>query len=109
MPAVFTQNQPRFFLYAFYWHLFRVTRFDVFHDLLGHYPIKAAWTAFTHCSPFARSMTTEILISLVEIMSMFTPSFARVSNNLPATPVCDFMPTPTMDSLPIFSVMMTSR
>ena len=43
--------------------------------------MNAAWTAFTACSPLAKSMTTEILISLVEIMSMFTPSFASVSNN----------------------------
>src|SRR5450759_957351 len=66
-------------------------------------PINAPCTAFVAASPFARSMTTEILISLVEIMSMFTPACASVSNNFPATPVCDFMPTPTMDSLPIFS------
>jgi hypothetical protein len=60
------------------------------------------------CSPLARSIVTEILISLVEIMPIFTLSLARVSNSLPATPVCDFMPTPTMESLPIFSSVKTS-
>jgi hypothetical protein len=34
--------------------------------------------AFIACSPLVRSITTEILISLVEIISMFTPSLARV-------------------------------
>src|SRR5262249_27283933 len=67
----------------------------------------AACTAFIACSPFARSTTTEILISLVEIISMFTPSRASVSNILPATPVWLFMPTPTIESLPILSVAMT--
>ena len=37
-------------------------------------------------SPLARSMITETLISLVEIMSMFTCSCARTSNIFAATP-----------------------
>jgi hypothetical protein len=97
----------------FFWVWTSLAGFVLLRAVIGFFsarqPMNAAWTAFTACSPFARSMTTEILISLVEIMSMFTPSFASVSNSLPATPVCDFMPTPTMDSLPIFSAVMTSR
>lgn len=50
-------------------------------------PTKTLCTACMACSPFARSITTEILISLVEIMSMLTPSFASVSNITPAIPV----------------------
>src|ERR1039458_4563414 len=71
------------------------------------YPRNAACTAFIACSPLVRSTTTEILISLVEIISMLIPSRARVSNILPATPVWLFIPTPTMDSLAILSVAMT--
>src|SRR5262245_21069289 len=52
-----------------------------------NYPTNAACTALTACSPLARSIVTEILISLVEIIPMFTPSFASVSNIFPATPV----------------------
>ena len=39
--------------------------------------MNAACTAFIACSPLARSITTEILISLVEIISMFTPSLRQ--------------------------------
>src|SRR5258706_6714347 len=39
-------------------------------------PKNAACTAFIAFSPMARSMMTEIFISLVEIMPMFTPSLA---------------------------------
>ena len=70
-------------------------------EIIQAYPMNAAWTAFTACSPLAKSMTAEIFISLVEIMSMFTTALASVSNNFPATLVCDFMPTPTMDSSPL--------
>ena len=52
--------------------------------------------------------TTEILISLVEIMSILTPSLASVSNIFPATPVWLFMPTPTREILPMFSAASTS-
>ena len=48
-------------------------------------------------------MTTEILISLVEIIWMLTPVLARTSNIFAATPEWLRMPTPTMESLPIFS------
>jgi len=48
------------------------------------------------------------LISLVEIISMLTPSRARVSNIFPAIPEWLFMPTPTIESFPILSVAMTS-
>ena len=44
--------------------------------------MKAAWTAFMACSPLARSTTTEILISLVEIISMLMPSRASVVEHL---------------------------
>ena len=70
------------------------------------YPINAVCTARIACSPLARSMTTEILISLVEIMSMLTFSRASVSNIFAATPEWLRMPTPTIESLPILSVAM---
>src|ERR1039457_48317 len=54
-------------------------------------------------------MMTEILISLVEIMSMLTPVEARVSNILAATPGCERMPMPTTDSLAISIVEVASR
>src|SRR5882724_4922002 len=78
------------------------------HVLTFCQPKNAACTAFIAFSPMARSMMTEILISLVEIMPMFTPSLASTSNIFPATPVWLFMPTPTMESLPIFSSARTS-
>src|ERR1035437_8853852 len=80
--------------------------FDV--GCFSPYSRQAACTAFIACSPLARSTTTEILISLVEIISILIPSRASVSNILPATPVWLFMPTPTMDSLAILSVAMTA-
>ena len=55
------------------------------HKKMG-YPKNAACTAFIACSPFARSITTEILISLVEIMPMLMLSRASVSNIFAATP-----------------------
>ena len=54
--------------------------------ILADHPKNAACTAFMAFSPFASSTTTEILISLVEIMSMLIPSPARVSNIFAATP-----------------------
>src|SRR5438552_17148392 len=45
----------------------------------------ASWTALIAWSPLAKSITTEILISLVEIMSMFTLALARASNIFAAT------------------------
>src|SRR5579871_2439064 len=47
---------------------------------------KASCTARMACSPFASSMTTEILISLVEIISMLMPDWASAPNILAATP-----------------------
>lgn len=55
--------------------------------LLITQPRNAAWTAFIADSPLARSTITEILISLVEIISMLMPCCASVSNILAATPV----------------------
>jgi hypothetical protein len=55
-------------------------------DATASHSKNALCTARIACSPLLRSITTEILISLVEIMSMFTPSCARVSNILAATP-----------------------
>ena len=49
------------------------------------------------------SITTEILISDVEIISMFTPASASAEKNFADTPGCERMPTPITDTLPIWS------
>jgi aspartate kinase len=43
-------------------------------------------------------MITEILISEVEIIRMLMPSSARAVNILLATPACERIPTPTIDT-----------
>ncbi len=47
--------------------------------------------------------TTEMRISEVEIISMFTPAMLSASNSVAETPECVRMPAPTTDSLPIWS------
>ena len=54
------------------------------------------------------STTTEIFISLVEIMLMLMPCSPSVSNTFAATPECVRMPTPTTDTFAIFSSAMIS-
>ena len=49
------------------------------------------------------STTTEILISEVEIISMFTPPSASALKKVALTPGCDRIPAPTRDTLPIRS------
>src|ERR1019366_69666 len=56
----------------------------------------------------ARSITQEILIGEVEIISMFTPSSASTSNTLAATPGFERMPAPMIDTLPISSCIVIS-
>src|SRR4051794_11332529 len=45
--------------------------------------------------------TQEILIGDVEIISMLMPWSPSVEKTLAATPGCDFMPAPTIETLPI--------
>ena len=46
-------------------------------------------------------MTQEILIGEVEIISMLMAPSPRVSKTLAATPGCERMPAPTIETLPI--------
>ena len=46
---------------------------------------------------------TEMRISEVEIISMFTPAEARAAKNRAVMPGCDRMPAPIRDTLPIWS------
>ena len=52
---------------------------------------------------------TETLISDVEIIRMLIPSSARAVNILLATPACERIPTPTIDTLTMSSRVETSR
>ena len=58
----------------------------------------SAWTAFGTAS---ERITHEILIGEVEIISMLIPSSASVSNTVAATPGCDRIPAPMIETLPI--------
>ena len=59
--------------------------------------------AVTAASTRSSSTTTEIRISDVEIISMFTPASASAAKNFADTPGCERMPAPTSDTLPIWS------
>ena len=48
--------------------------------------------------------STEIRISEVEMMSMFTPASASASQNVAVTPGCERMPAPISDTLPTWSL-----
>ena len=50
-----------------------------------------------------RATTTEMRISEVEIISMFTPASANAEKNFAVTPGWDRMPTPITETLPIWS------
>ena len=49
------------------------------------------------------STTTEIRISEVEIISMFTPEEASAEKNFAVMPGCERMPAPMSETLPIWS------
>src|SRR6266566_133223 len=63
------------------------------------FPIKASCSARTASSVYLASMTTEILISEVEIIWMLIPSLESTSNMRDAMPACVRMPMPTIDTL----------
>ena len=58
---------------------------------------------------YLSSMITEVLISLVLIIWMLMPSCDRVWNIRLATPTCERMPMPTMETLATFSSVDSSR
>ena len=59
--------------------------------------------ARTARSTSAESTATEMRISEVEIIWMFTPASASAVKNFAVTPGCERMPTPMTDTLPIVS------
>src|SRR5262249_10156900 len=61
-------------------------------------PMNASWSVRTASSVYFSSMTTEILISEVEIIWMLMPSAERTSNMRAAIPACVRMPTPTIET-----------
>ncbi|MCY1179091.1 hypothetical protein D9M73_194720 [compost metagenome] len=65
--------------------------------------------ARTASSRYFSSITTETLISDVEIIWMLMVSLASASNMRLATPAWERMPTPTIDTLAILVSPMTSR
>src|SRR5438132_7650306 len=78
----------------------RVVELDAPHGRFsGGAPIKASCSARTASSVYLASMTTEILISEVEIIWMLIPSLARTSNMRAAMPACVRIPMPTIDTL----------
>src|SRR5512147_2128559 len=62
----------------------------------------ALCNARTANSMYLSSTTTEILISLVEIIWMLMPSSESVRNIRLAMPTCERMPMPTTETLAIF-------
>src|SRR5207248_9478592 len=66
---------------------------------VGGFPMKASCSAPTASSVYLASITTEILISEVEIIWMLIPSLESTSNMRAAMPACVRMPTPTIDTL----------
>src|SRR5699024_3253110 len=61
----------------------------------------AEWIARTASSRRASSVTTEMRISEVEIMSMLMPPSPSAWNRVAETPGEDFMPAPTRETLPM--------
>src|SRR6202042_3254060 len=61
----------------------------------------ALCSARTACGTKSALITHEILIGDVEIISMLMSSAASVSNTFAATPGCERIPAPTIDTLPI--------
>src|SRR6266571_1441873 len=66
---------------------------------VGGGPMKASCSARTASSVYLASMTTEILISEVEIIWMLIPSLESTSNMRDAMPACVRIPMPTIDTL----------
>src|SRR5437870_902462 len=62
-------------------------------------PINVSCSARTASSVYLASMTTEILISEVEIIWMLIPSLESTSNMRDAMPACVRIPMPTIDTL----------
>ena len=56
------------------------------------------WSARTAVPTCAASMTQEMRMELVEIMSRLTSASASARNILAATPGCVFIPAPTSDT-----------
>src|SRR5262249_13710430 len=77
-------------------------------SLCGHV-MKASCSARTASSVYFSSMTTEILISEVEIIWMLIPSRASTSNIRDATPACVRMPMPTIEIFAMSSSPTTPR
>src|SRR5213593_21147 len=78
----------------------RVVELDAPHGRFsGAGPIKASCSARTASSVYLASMTTEILISEVEIIWMLIPSLESTSNMRDAMPACVRIPMPTIDTL----------
>ena len=70
---------------------------------------KASCSARTASGTRSAEITHEILIGEVEIISMLIPSPPRTSKTLAATPGCERMPAPTIETLPIRSSVLTPR
>src|SRR6266550_3450073 len=70
---------------------------------------KARCSTRTASSRYFSSITTEVLISDVEIIWMLMPSSARLLNILAAMPTCERMPMPTSETLQILLSPMISR
>src|SRR5512143_618926 len=68
---------------------------------------KVSWSTLTASSVYLASITQEILISDVLIIMILIPSLARAENILAATPECERMPTPMIDTLAISSLRLT--
>ena len=64
----------------------------------------ALCNARTAVSSSTSRTSTEIRISEVEMMSMFTPASASASQNVAVTPGCERMPAPISDTLPTWSL-----
>ena len=69
---------------------------------------KAWWTALRAWVPSDRWTRQLILISLVVIIWMLIPAFARALNIFSATPVCSAIPSPTTETLATASSQVTS-
>src|SRR5947208_5867004 len=66
---------------------------------VGGFPMNVSCSARTASSVYLASITTEILISEVEIIWMLIPSLESTSNMRDAMPACVRMPMPTIDTL----------
>ena len=81
----------------------RVTLYYSGIEVPGPESSNAACSTCTARGTSERSITQEILIGEVAIISMFTPSSASVEKTRAATPGCERMPAPMIETLPISS------